>query len=576
MGGIGTLSSLSDLQRNPDVKIGRYAFCALVVVSLAACGGGGGGNGGGMGTGGGTGSGSGTGTTYTVGGTISGLSASGLVLADNGGNNLTVSSGATTFVFPTPLQSGATYAVTVATQPIGETCTVASGTGTITANVASVAVTCKALYTIGGTVSGLSASGLVLADNGGDNLSVASGATSFTFATQLQSGAAYNVTVATQPTGETCAVAAGTGAGTATGNVSSVTIHCSVNTYTISGSISGLSNSGLQLRDYAGGETLSVPPGATQFHFATPVAYGTNVDVTVATQPFWESCSAGASNFSGPITSNITTDTFGCTAAVAAGTAVGTGVSYSNPAGVAVDTAGNLYVADFGSNTVYKISAAGAVSPLPFSGLSNPQGVAVNSSGSIVYVANTGASEILEDSGGTVTTFQSGYGFNQPQGVAVDSSGNVYVADTGNNRIEKFSTSGAVTILGSSYTFSGPASVAVDGSGNVYVTDTGSNKVVEISANNTVTTLPGTYSGPFGVAVDSAGDVYVTDTNDHEVKMITAQGNLATVAGSTTQGSCAASPPLFYQPYGIAVNGSGDLYVSDFLFNQVCELTPGP
>lgn len=563
------------------MKIGRYGFCALMMVSLAACGGGGGNSAGtGSGSGSGSGPGTGTSTTYTVGGTVSGLSASGLVLSDNGGDNLTVASGSTTFTFTTPLQSAASYAVTVAAQPTGETCSVASGTGTVTANVTSVAVTCKALYSIGGTVSGLSASGLMLADNGGDNLSVASGATSFTFATALQAGAAYNVTVATQPTGETCTVASGTGAGTATSNVTSVKVQCSVDTYTMSGSISGLTNSGLKLQDYTGGETLSVAANAAKYQFATPVPYGTNVKVTVATQPFWESCAAGNSNFSGPITANITTDSFACTAAVASGSAVtATGVSFINPSGVALDSAGDLFVADTGGNAVYEISAAGVGSTLPFTGLSGPEGVAVNATGTAVYVANTsgtGTNQVLEYSGGAVTPLGTSYSFAQPEGIAVDSSGNVYVADSGNNKVVEISTSGTVTPLASSFTFSSPAGVAVDSSGHVYVADTGNNEVVEISGN-TATPLPGTYTSPFGVAVDTAGDIYVTDTNDQLVKMITAQGSSVTVAGTSgSPGSCAMSPPLFSLPYGIAVNASGDLYIGDIGSNEVCKLAPGP
>src|SRR5579864_2240194 len=146
--------------------------------------------------------------TYTIGGTVSGLAGSGLVLQDNGGDNLTVASGATTFVFATAVQSGKPYAVTVMTQPSSpqQTCTVTGGSGTVgSANVTNVSITCvTGAVTVGGTISGLTASGLVLQDNGADNLTVAANATTFTFATPVVTGSPYAVTVLTQPTGETC------------------------------------------------------------------------------------------------------------------------------------------------------------------------------------------------------------------------------------------------------------------------------------------------------------------------------------------------------------------------------------
>ena len=140
---------------------------------------------------------------------MSGLSGS-VVLQDNGGDNLTVFANGS-FTFATKLASGAAYAVTVQTQPAGQTCTVASGSGTIaSANVTNVAVTCTtnapSTYSVGGTVSGLSGS-VVLQDNGGDNLTVSANGP-FTFATKLASGAAYAVTVQTQPAGQTCTVPA--------------------------------------------------------------------------------------------------------------------------------------------------------------------------------------------------------------------------------------------------------------------------------------------------------------------------------------------------------------------------------
>ena len=431
-------------------------------------------------------------------------------------------------------------------------------------------------FTIGGTISGLSATGLVLTDNGSDNLTVQSHATSFTFSQALASGTSYDVAVATNPSGETCAVTAGTG--TVSGTVTTVSVACTVETYNISGSISGLTTPGMQLRDYSGGETLSIAANATSFAFTKPVPYGTSVDVLVTTQPFWESCTAGASNFSGPITADVTKDTFACSAAVATGAAVTTSTTFSEPAEVAVDSSSNLYVADSGNNRVVEITPSGAVTTLlsAGNGLSDPEGVAVDAAGA-VYVADTDNNEILEYSGGTVTKLAPGFVFNQPAGVAVDSSGNVYVADTGSNAVQEISASGTVTPLGGSFAFNQPYGIAVDSStGDVYVADTGSNQVVEISGG-TVTVLPGTYSQPFGVAVDSAGDVYVANTDDAEIQMITPSGSVTTVAGSsaTPTGSCSASPPVIQTPFGVTVNAGGDLYVADYTANQVCELTPG-
>lgn len=171
-------------------------------------------------------------TTYTIGGTIAGLSGSGLVLQDNKGNNLSVAAGATNFTFATGLASGGSYSVTVFSQPSNpaQTCTVADGSGAVaSANVTSVQVACTTpSYTIGGVITGLTSSGMVLQDNSGNNLSVAAGASSFTFSTQLVSGSSYNVTVLTQPSSpaQTCSVTNGTGT-VGSANITSVQVGCS-------------------------------------------------------------------------------------------------------------------------------------------------------------------------------------------------------------------------------------------------------------------------------------------------------------------------------------------------------------
>ena len=205
-------------------------------------------------------------TTYSVGGTVSGLSGT-VVLQDNGGNDLSVSASGP-FTFSTGLTTGSAYNVTVKTNPAGQTCSVANGSGTIgTANITNVAVTCTAAttYSVGGTVSGLSGT-VVLQDNGGNDLSVGTSGP-FTFSTGLTTGSAYNVTVKTNPAGQTCSVANGSGT-VGTANITNVAVTCTAApaTYSVGGTVSGLSGT-VVLQDN-GGDDLSVSASGA-FTFAT-------------------------------------------------------------------------------------------------------------------------------------------------------------------------------------------------------------------------------------------------------------------------------------------------------------------
>ncbi len=225
--------------------------------------------------------------TFTIGGTVSGLSGAGLVLQDNGGDNLARHRERRVYV-PTKVASGSAYAVTVKTQPSSpaQTCSVASGTGTVgNANVVNVVVTCTTTtttYTIGGSVTGLAGAGLVLQDNGGDNLSVSTNG-AFTFATKVASGSAYVVTVKTQPTSpaQSCTVA--NGSGIASANVTTVTVTCTGATFTIGGTVTGLAGSGLVLQDN-GVDNLAVT-AIGSFTFATKIASGNTYFVAVHTDP---------------------------------------------------------------------------------------------------------------------------------------------------------------------------------------------------------------------------------------------------------------------------------------------------
>jgi alpha-tubulin suppressor-like RCC1 family protein len=244
--------------------------------------------------------------TYTIGGTVSGLSGTGLVLQDNSGDNLAISSNGV-FTFPTRIASGANYSVTALSQPAGpsQNCVVAGGGGTATANVTGIQVTCTTVtFTIGGSIANLSGTGLVLQDNGGDNLPVSSGTASFAFATQVASGATYAVTVLTQPSGTPCSVTSGSGT-VANSAVTSVAIDCSGSKFNISATVSGLPAGASVVLQDNGGDNLTISANGLTTNFNTPIASGSAYAVTVLTQPAGATCTAGA-NASGKVaTANV-------------------------------------------------------------------------------------------------------------------------------------------------------------------------------------------------------------------------------------------------------------------------------
>jgi hypothetical protein len=292
------------------MKLANKTFCAMLVVTcliLAACSGVPGGN---------NGSGTGTGTTgsFTIGGSISGLTGTGLVLQNNGADSLPVAAAATTFTFKTSVASGGKYAVTVLTQPSSpaQTCTVTSGTGMATGNVASVAVTCTTnavSATIGGTVSNLAAnSAVILQNNGGDSLTVTANGP-FTFKTPVTGPTdAYAVTVLSQPASPTQICTVTSGSGTASANITNVAVNC-VLSYTIGGTVSGLSGTGLILQNSSDLEQLpiSAAAGNQTFTFKNLVPTGTAYTVTIYGQPTApvQTCNVTPATASGTATANV-------------------------------------------------------------------------------------------------------------------------------------------------------------------------------------------------------------------------------------------------------------------------------
>ncbi len=312
----------------------------------------------------------------------------------------------------------------------------------------------------------------------------------------------------------------------------------------------------------------------------------------------------------------------------ATGSADGAGAvaTFYFPSSVAVDSSGNVYVADTLNRKIRKVTTGGAVVTLAGSGARGsadgtsaaatfelPLGVAVDSSGN-VYVADADNNKIRKVTpAGVVTTFAGSGGrgstdgvsalaaFDYPEGVAVDPTGTVYVGDVGNHKIRKISPAGTVSTLagsgapgsadgtGSAATFDGPSGLAVDSSGTLYVADVNSNKIRKITPDGAVTTLAGsgvrggadgvgtaaTFDGPAGVAVDSSGNIYVADLNNNKIRKITSAGQVSTLAGSGPAGSADGAGPdaTFNSPAGVAVDSGASLYVADFYNNKIRKIT---
>lgn len=250
----------------------------------------------------------------TVGGAVTGLDGTGLVLSNNGGDDLAIS-GNGEFAFTTSIQFGTSYALTVKTQPSNpvQVCSVSNGTGIAgNGDVKNVQVSCSTTaFRIGGTVTGLSGSGLMIQNNGGDNLPISADG-SFTFTSPIASGAIFAVTVLTQPDrpSQTCTVAGGAGT-VGSADVTSIAINCTTNGYLIGGTINGLL--GTVTLQNNGGDNLDITSNGT-FAFATPVPSGATYAVTVLTQPATPSQTCVVTEGSGSVTNtDVTSVVVTCT-----------------------------------------------------------------------------------------------------------------------------------------------------------------------------------------------------------------------------------------------------------------------
>lgn len=296
-----------------------------------------------------------------------------------------------------------------------------------------------------------------------------------------------------------------------------------------------------------------------------------------------------------------------------------------SPDGVATDSSGNLYVADAGNDVVWKLSPTGvpklfagqvgvvgsADGPAASASFRFPTGIAVDAAGN-VFVADYGNSTIRKISpNGTVSTIagtvgrygaQDGPGasatFSLPDGVAVDVSGNIYIADGESSSVRKIDPSGVVSTI-ANVGFSAYYSVegiAVDASGNIFfsvgayqgvsvgfgpIEPAGANVIYKRSTNGIVTLYAGipfyvgsidgpalqaTFNNPSSLAVDAAGNLFVADAGNGTIRMVSPAGIVSTVAGSTGQLASvdgSAGNARFASPVGLAIDSFGTLFIAD-------------
>ena len=255
------------------------------------------------------------------------------------------------------------------------------------------------------------------------------------------------------------------------------------------------------------------------------------------------------------------------------------------PYAITVDSADNVYTANYGSNNVSKITPDGVTTLLgvthanPWEG--SPRAIAVDRAGN-VYTANvpsgfcsptpcdsTGISRITPDGTSTPDWVPLPAG-SYPRAIAIDSAGNLYTANSGSNNVSKITPGGVSTILGTTGT--NPWAIALDPAGNVYTANLGSRNVSKITPDGVSTTFGVTDGGPTGIALDTAGNVYTSNEISISLNMSTTFSTISKITPSGVSTIFAAKPGS--QPEGIAIDGAGNLYTPNNGSDSVSKVTP--
>lgn len=305
----------------------------------------------------------------------------------------------------------------------------------------------------------------------------------------------------------------------------------------------------------------------------------------------------------------------------------------ANPCGIALDSSGNLYIADQANERIRKAIPGGNITTVAGNGtpgftgdggaatsaeITLPCGVAVDGAGDIFFTQTdvlgvTTASAVREVSGGNVTTLAGGNSttplgpgnsgdggpavnaqLNNPLDIKLDNAGNIYITDSLNSAIREITTDGNIRTIAGNGHLNRPEGIALDSAGNLYIADT-HNYCVHKLASGVLTTIAGNcgnlgFSGdngpatqallnyPTGVAVDAAGDIFIVDSHNFRVRMIAPNGNIYTVAGNGAAGAAgdggAATSAQLNFPFSIALGAAGVVYIGDQQNNEIRALTP--
>jgi len=387
----------------------------------------------------------------------------------------------------------------------------------------------------------------------------------------------------------------GSGGGGGSGNNSA--------TYNIAGTVSGLATGQqITLQNNAGDNLIVSSNGA--FSFTTPVPYNTAYAITVLRQPksfLW--CSVSANGSSSSVTSDVSNVTVSCAASAArASTLSSTASANPAPTGVAVDTQGNVYVAqwrdDSGSDpnivpivssawdTVSKITTSNQQSAF-VSGLISPVGLTFDASGNL-YIVQTDSTIIKKvTSAGVVSTFIDIHAIDSnittPAAIYFDSQTDKFYVSDQFGYISVITSAGALSRSIPLPNFPSVLGVVVDASGNIYASDYTNSLILKIDTSNNVTTFAGSsqgfadgtttnakFSRPYGITKDTSGTLYVADQGNNKIRKITAAGVVTTLAPTLSSGAAAT----FDAPTGITTDANGVLYVTEYYGRKVSKISP--